>query len=67
MERREAGEKRGERMAQLARGNSVNSRRKIDRHYRDVKVALFYKFSRKIGQNQKSAIVTACSIEMNMQ
>ena len=39
----------------------------IDWRDRDVKVALFHDFSQKIGQNQKSAIVIACSIEMNKQ
>jgi hypothetical protein len=48
--------------------NSLNSRREaVDRRYGAGKVALFHDFSRKIGQNQKSAIVTACSFEFNKQ
>jgi hypothetical protein len=39
----------------------------IDRRYFAGKVALFHDFSRKIGQNQKSAIVTACCFQFNMR
>ena len=50
------------------RGNGMNSRSNGDRlAWSCIKVALFHDFSRKIGQNQKSAIVTACSFEFNKQ
>jgi len=38
----------------------------IDRRDLDVKVALFHDFSQKIGQNQKSAIVTPQRMELSM-
>jgi hypothetical protein len=31
------------------------------------KMNIFYNYSQKIGQNQKLAIITACSIETNKQ
>ena len=44
----------------LSVGTALNSRREaVDRRDSDVKVALLYTFSRKIGQNKKSAIVSA--------
>jgi len=48
----------------VATPQAMNSRRN-DHRKRDhnEKVALFQDFSRKIGQNQKLAIVTPCTIE----
>jgi hypothetical protein len=45
----------------VATPQAMNSRRNNDHRKRDhdEKVALFQDFSRKIGQNQKSAIVSA--------